>query len=287
MIDETSSLPLIITFVSDLLFGVKIDNVAQQLGYQIETISSASDLGDAVPGIEKKPGEGLFGRLSELMAQLSRRQPALLIFDLSNETIPWQEWIPALKSSPATRAIPILCFGAHVEAKTLKQARSFGADLVVPRSSFSADMPRLITDLAISPDFEAAQEACRQPIAQQALEGIVLLNSGEFFDAHEELEHAWMDDESAGRDLYRAILQIAVAYLQIERKNYNGAVKMLLRVRKWLAPLPDRCRGVDVARLREDTNVLHDALLELGPENMEAFDWNLRRPVIVKNGAEH
>jgi len=48
------------------------------------------------------------------------------------------------------------------------------------------------------------------------------------------------------RELYRAILQVGIAYYQIERGNHRGALKMLLRSVQWLAMLPDRCQGIDV-----------------------------------------
>jgi hypothetical protein len=70
-----------------------------------------------------------------------------------------------------------------------------------------------------------------------------------------------------------------VAYLQIQRENYNGAVKMLLRVRGWLAPLPDTCRTVNVARLKADVDNVYQALTDLGPNQISAFDWSLARQI--------
>ena len=75
-------------------------------------------------------------------------------------------------------------------------------------------------------------------------------------EAHDLFERAWMEDESPGRELYRAILQVAVAYYQISRGNYNGAAKMFLRMRQWIDPLPDFCRGFNVAQLQNSLAVL-------------------------------
>ena len=88
-----------------------------------------------------------------------------------------------------------------------------------------------------------------------------------------------MADESAGRDLYRGILQVGIAYYQIERGNYRGALKMLLRVRQWLDPLPAICRQVNIARLREDVERVQQALEKLGPEEFSAIDRALFRPI--------
>ncbi len=278
--------PLIVGFVADLMFTVRIESVAARLGYRVRWIADPMQLGPPEPDAPAhRPGEFLHGPDGRLMERLTRWQPALLLFDLTNDAIPWGRWIAGLKSSPATRRLPVLCFGSHVDVAASRAARDAGADAVVARSRFVAALPDLIAQHARAHDDEAMRRACEAPLDPRALAGIRLANAGEYYEAHEELEHAWMDDAGPGRDLYRAILQIAVAYLQIQRHNYNGAVKMLLRVRQWLAPLPDRCRGVDVARLRQDVDAVHEALLALGRDGLDDFDWSLARPVLVEEDA--
>jgi len=137
----------------------------------------------------------------------------------------------------------------------------------------------LIQKYARLPDEKALQEACQAPLSELALKGLELFNHGEYFEAHEALEGAWNEDQTPGRELYRAILQVAVAYLQIERRNYSGALKMFLRLRQWIDPLPDNCRGVDVARLRDDARAVHSMLVRLGRERVAELDPDLLRPV--------
>ncbi len=129
---------------------------------------------------------------------------------------------------------------------------------------------------------DSINDLCNAPLHPQAAEGIHLFNEGEYFEAHEALEAAWNADDTPGRELYRAILQVAVAYLQIERGNYNGAAKMFLRMRQWIEPLPDECRGVDVERLRRDALRVRERLLELGREHIGEFDKSMFMPVIYK-----
>ncbi len=124
-------------------------------------------------------------------------------------------------------------------------------------------------------------QACQQSLSPKALRGIHLFNLGEYFEAHEVLEEAWREDNTPARELYRAILQIAVAYYQIERGNFRGAAKMFLRVQRWIDPLPSICRGVDVAALREDARRAQEHLLALGPEHIHEFERTLFRPVRV------
>jgi predicted metal-dependent hydrolase len=129
------------------------------------------------------------------------------------------------------------------------------------------------------PDFEALKSSCQQPLHPQAIKGLEAFNRGEYFDAHEYLEEAWMDDDSVGRDLYRGVLQISVAYYHIRNNNYRGAAKMLLRVRQWIEPIPDFCRGINLDKLRQEAYTVHDRLLELGPERLDEFDHSLMKPV--------
>jgi hypothetical protein len=72
---------------------------------------------------------------------------------------------------------------------------------------------------------------------------------------------------------------VAVAYLQIERGNYRGAVKMFLRMRQWFAPLPDVCRGVDVAGLREAARGVEERLMAGGEEGMRMLTQEDFQPV--------
>jgi hypothetical protein len=273
--------PLIVAFVSDLMFTIKIDLVARHLGYRVEWIESAATL--AVPeddGPPESPGERLHGREGRLFDRLTALQPALLLFDLTNKSIPWATWIPALKSSPATRRIPIIGFGPHEDVALMKEAQGLGAELIVGRSRFTNDMPALFERYARVPDRSAAQDACAEPLSDLGREGIELFNAGAYYKAHDSLEAAWVADQGPGRDLYRAMLQIGIAYHQIERGNYRGAVKMLLRVRQWLEPLPDVCRGVDVARLREDAERVYTALVEAGETGLATLDRDLLRPIV-------
>jgi predicted metal-dependent hydrolase len=266
------------------MFSVRIEQTAGALGYDTRVISGSSLGGNGAGALAEtefrpQPGEMLHGAGGELFRLLTEWQPALLIFDLGNSNIPWQSWIGALKSSPATRRLPILCYGPHVEEQLLADAQRIGADQVVPRSRFASAMPRLIQELALQPDKASVEFACSEALLPTAEAGIAAFNRGEYFEAHEELEAAWMEDQGPGRELYRSILQVAVAYYQVERGNYRGAVKMLLRVRQWLAPLPDICRGVDIARLREDVALVQAALIELGPQRVHEVDRSLFRPV--------
>lgn len=146
-------------------------------------------------------------------------------------------------------------------------------------------MGYIIQQSAHSPDLDELRQYCQEPLSNLAVEGLELFNRGEYFLAHEKLEEAWNEDQSPARNLYRAVIQVAVAYLQIQRRNYNGAYKMFLRLRRWIEPLPEVCRGVDVGRLRKDANQVFKHLVEGGRKQIDQFDQTLFKPVVFRMGS--
>ncbi len=278
-----TQLPLIVGFVADLMFSARIESTAQRLKFDVHWIETADQIAPGDPQrLARVSAEPVSGSAAELIDQLSRRHPALIMIDLGNSAIPWRDWLPLIKSVPATRRIPVICFGSHVDVDTMKMARSCGADAVLARSRFVKDLPDLILRYARIPDYAAVEAACKQPLSSLALQGLEEFNRGEYFESHESLEDAWNEDQSAGRDLYRAVLQVAVAYLQIKRGNYPGAVKMFFRVRQWIDPLPDTCRGINIAQLRADAEQVRLSLLALGADKISDFDHSHFRPVIYE-----
>jgi len=103
---------------------------------------------------------------------------------------------------------------------------------------------------------------CSQPLPPEVITGFEFFNAGKFFEAHEELEIAWRREKGAIRDLYRGILQVGVGYYHIQRRNFRGARKMFLRCRQWLAPFPDECCGIDLARFRRDFEAIEAQILQ-------------------------
>lgn len=225
-------------------------------------------------------GEKLSGQTGKLFERITEWQPVLMIFDLANTAVPWQRWIPTLKTSPATRRFPILSVGAT--DALLKEAKRVGSNYVVDTEAFVEETAVYIQKYARIPDQDSLISSCAEPLPDLVVEGLELFNQGEFYKCHDALEEAWMADKSAGRNLYRGVLQIGIAYFQIERGNYRGAVKMLMRVRQWLDPLPDTCRGINVADLRQNAAAVQQAITNLGPKRISEFDKSLFKPVVYE-----
>lgn len=118
---------------------------------------------------------------------------------------------------------------------------------------------------------------CSAPLHPEALRGIRLFNAGEYFEAHEALENAWRDEPGPIRELYQAILQVAVTYYHIQRGNYSGAIKVSARCKLKLDEWPDTCRGVDVAGLRRSLAAVMEIVTRLGPERIRSANEALPR----------
>ncbi len=192
----------------------------------------------------------------------------------------WRHVILAVKNNAATRRIPI-CFASD-ERVQRAEAVTCGADLALSLGDLSRPVDQIINEIARFPDpvtMERLACECQQPLPELARAGLREFNRGEFYRQHDLLEAQWVKTAGPVRDLYRGILQVGVAYYQIERGNYRGALKMLQRSVQWLAPLPANCQGVDVDRLRRDSSAVRAELQRLGPERLGELDRSLLKKV--------
>jgi len=270
--------PFIVAFVSDLYFASRIESVVSRLGYKVAWIERLGMIYFRLTKDGKTIRRPIDSDTS-LLDQITNVHPGLIIYELGTEDTPWRRWLHLLKISPETRRFPILCYGSHTDVETFRFARSIGVEAVIARSRFVTEMTELISRYLIVPDYASYESSCKEKLSDFALRGIEEFNRGEYFQAHESLECAWMEDTSTGRELYRGILQVAVAYYQVVRGNYKGAVKMFMRLRQWLEPLPELCRGVDVAQIRTDSDIVFNMVLEFGPEGINHIDRTRLKPV--------
>ncbi len=211
------------------------------------------------------------------IAGIAELHPALIVIELDRP----MEWLPAVRSDPATRRIPVLVITA--DEATERWAMTATVNAILTPEAFVRELPGILTEYArIFKAGEKLGSQCQDAPPALALKGLRQFNAHEFFECHETLEEAWNEEAGPVRELYRAILQVAVAYYQIERSNYWGAHKLFLRMLQWFAPLPDRCQGIDVARLRADADAARQRLEALGPERVAEFDRSLFKPVVYE-----
>ncbi len=97
--------------------------------------------------------------------------------------------------------------------------------------------------------------------AQLAL-GVELFNRGEFFEAHEAMEDAMnlLDDDTSDWDFYLGLLRASVGNHKLGDGEVSSARLHLRAALKFLAPYPDRHRGI---KLREFRSALTAELARL------------------------
>ena len=59
------------------------------------------------------------------------------------------------------------------------------------------------------------------------LSGLDLIRTGDFFEAHEELELVWRAAAPEERDFYQGLVHVAVAWYQAGRGNQRGCERQL------------------------------------------------------------
>src|SRR5215218_7212167 len=111
-----------------------------------------------------------------------------------------------------------------------------------------------------------------EKLPELALKGIEEFNRGEFYECHEYLEEAWMQEPGRARFLYQGILQVGVGFYHLQNGNWRGATGLLRNGTVRLKEFEPVTLGVDVAKLvRESERCLRE-LESLGRERIDDFD---------------
>ena len=117
---------LVLALVPDLMFASRIEQALGALGYRVEFITDTPTL----------------------VARAQGGAPMLVLVDLAARGIDAPATIAALKGHPATRAIPLLAFGPHLDEAARAAARAAGADAVVANSKLALDLGGLLARYA-------------------------------------------------------------------------------------------------------------------------------------------
>jgi DNA-binding NarL/FixJ family response regulator len=112
----------VLAAVEDFLFRSKIRATAKQLGVDITFAQ--------IPG--------------EILSKARELNPSLIILDLNGiKTTPIQT-IAALKADPTTASIRVLGFISHIDTAGIDAARRAGADEVLARGGFAANLAEIL-----------------------------------------------------------------------------------------------------------------------------------------------
>ncbi|MGH8902297.1 MAG: DUF309 domain-containing protein [Egibacteraceae bacterium] len=113
-----------------------------------------------------------------------------------------------------------------------------------PRDRFGRPLPRDSTDELAgkrepSEAVDSVEEALKAAVA--------LFDARRFFEAHEFFEWIWKCGQVAAgdREFWKGVTQIAVGLTHAQRGNAKGAVALLERACRYLAPYPSPYQGID------------------------------------------
>ncbi|MCU0226293.1 MAG: response regulator [Bryobacterales bacterium] len=125
--------PLIVAVLEDLFFGIKISEAAKKAGARL---------------VITKTAEAFWARVAH--------QPALIVFDLTCQSLDPLELLRTLGASPHA-GVATLGYLPHVQEHLRQQAIQAGCQRVMPRSAFSGQVDALVRDALAA----AAQPAPR------------------------------------------------------------------------------------------------------------------------------
>ena len=111
----------ILAVVDDLMFTVKILDLAKRAAMPVEFLKSELDV-----------------------LHKAKERPTLIIVDLNSHSVNPVKLIEALKGTPETKTISIIAYVSHVQAELKQKAQEAGCDMVLARSAFSTNLPAIL-----------------------------------------------------------------------------------------------------------------------------------------------
>ena len=115
---------MILGLVDDLFFTAKIHAAALQCGAAVAFSSQADDL----------------------MGTALSQHPSLILVDLAKDSLAPIQTIQRLKKDERLRHIPVLGFYPHVQTGLKDRALNAGCDKVIPRSTFSQNLAKILME---------------------------------------------------------------------------------------------------------------------------------------------
>jgi len=115
---------MIVCAIDDLIFSIKVRTAAKAVNAEVYFERSA----DA------------------LLTTVLEKRPSLVIFDLNSQKLRPLEAIAALKQNPELASVRTLGYVSHVDTATIDAARAAGADQIMARSAFVAQLGDILTN---------------------------------------------------------------------------------------------------------------------------------------------
>jgi predicted metal-dependent hydrolase len=88
-------------------------------------------------------------------------------------------------------------------------------------------------------------------MTERLAEGVRRFNAHEFWHAHEEWEHLWLNAEGDEKLFIQGLIQLAAAYHHVQRGTHRGALRLFDASLRKLSRYPADYLGVDRAEAIE------------------------------------
>jgi len=112
----------VIVFVEDIFFTAKIREAARGIARDVRFVRDRQ-------GLERR---------------LTGPAPGLLIMDLGAETMRPLEMLRRIKEHPEWKSARVVAFASHARAELMEEANQLGADVVLPKTSFTQKLGELL-----------------------------------------------------------------------------------------------------------------------------------------------
>ena len=131
--DQQAAIPVredaptrIYCFIEDLFFLAKIQETARKLGIKVGFVKADKDA------------------IAKLTEGGDNDRPSLIVFDLNNANAKPLTLIPKIRTKLKKGKTSIIGFLSHLQGDLKVKAVEAGCDVVMPRSSFSQNLPNLL-----------------------------------------------------------------------------------------------------------------------------------------------
>ncbi|TXK86024.1 DUF309 domain-containing protein [Paenibacillus sp. N3.4] len=95
----------------------------------------------------------------------------------------------------------------------------------------------------------------------------------DYFECHEVMEELWLEE---GRSpLYQGLLQVAVGLYHHANGNVSGSIKLFSAGLNKLSSYPDDSLGINLGKIKEDSQIYLDKLLLFKERPFEAYDLDI------------
>lgn len=111
-------------------------------------------------------------------------------------------------------------------------------------------------------------------------------NAKQFFEAHEAWEEVWLDSARELRHFYQGLIQVAAAFVHLQRNEYPGTVKLLHEGLRKIEAYPPVTLGVDLAALAKASRVIERRVLEVGERRLREIDVDSLPQIAINAPAE-